>query len=131
EFNPGIIKPLSDEFTINPEQLDKKYALSMSPYIGTESQLSKRITVYGGLRFSMFYRLGASTINLYENNNPVVFNSDMQIYEKGTPIATEYYKKNKVIESYNTFEPRFSISLQLNDDAAIKASYNRMAQYLQ
>ncbi|PXY38954.1 hypothetical protein DMB65_20050 [Flavobacterium cheongpyeongense] len=131
EFNPGIIKPLSDEFTINPKQLDKKYALAMSPYIGTESQLSNRITVYGGLRFSMFYRLGASTINLYENNTPVVFNSDMQIYEKATPIATQYYKKNKVVESYNNFEPRFSISFQLNDDAAIKASYNRMAQYLQ
>jgi hypothetical protein len=79
----------------------------------------------------MFYRLGASTINLYENNNPVVFNSEMQIYAKGTPIDTEYYKKNKVIESYNNFEPRFSISYQLKDDQAIKASYNRMAQYLQ
>ncbi|CAD0005845.1 TonB-dependent receptor [Flavobacterium salmonis] len=131
EFNPGIIKPLSDEFTINPEQLDKKYALAISPYIGSESQLSKRITVYCGLRFSMFYRLGASTINLYENNNAVVFNSDMQIYEKGTPISTEYYKKNKVIESYNNLEPRFSIAFQLNDDAALKANYNRMAQYLQ
>ncbi|PXY43376.1 TonB-dependent receptor [Flavobacterium hydrophilum] len=131
EFNPGIIKPLTDEFTINPEQLDKKYALSVSPYIGSESQLSKRITVYAGLRFSMFYRLGASTINQYENNNAVVFNSEMQIYEKGTPVSTEYYKKNKVIESYNNFEPRFSISVQLNDDTAIKASYNRMAQYLQ
>ena len=131
QFNPGTIKPLSDEYTINPEQLDKKYALSISPYIDAENQLSNKINVYYGLRFSMFYRLGASTINLYENNNPVVFNSDMQIYEKGTPIATEFYNENKVIESYNNFEPRFSISYQLNDDQAIKASYNRMAQYLQ
>ncbi|MDR7209992.1 TonB-dependent receptor [Flavobacterium piscis] len=131
EFNPGTIRPLSDEFTINPEQLDKKYALSLSPYIDAENQLSNKITVYYGLRFSMFYRLGPSTINLYENNNAVVFNSEMQIYEKGTPIATEYYKKNKAIESYNNFEPRFSISCQLNDNQAIKASYNRMVQYLQ
>ncbi len=131
EFNPGIIKPLSDEFTINPKQLDEKYALAVSSYIGSESQLSKRVTVYGGLRFSMFYRLGASTINLYENNKAVVFNPEMQIYEKGTPLGTKYYNKNKVIESYNNFEPRFSISYQLNDDQAIKASYNRMAQYLQ
>ncbi|WP_163399735.1 TonB-dependent receptor [Flavobacterium fluviatile] len=131
EFNPGIIKPLSDEFTINPEQLDKKYALAMSPYIGSESQISKKITVYCGLRYSMFHRLGASTINLYENNNAVVFNPEMQIYEKATPIATKYYSKNKVIKSYNNLEPRFSISYQLNDDQAIKGSYHRMAQYLQ
>ncbi|MGO4773311.1 carboxypeptidase-like regulatory domain-containing protein [Flavobacterium sp. W22_SRS_FK3] len=131
QFNPGTIKPLNDEFTINPQQLDEKYALGVSPYIDAESQLSKKITVYYGLRYSMFYRLGASTINLYENNNAVVFNSDMQIYEKATPIDTEYYKKNRVIESYDNFEPRFSISYQLNDEQAIKANYNRMAQYLQ
>ena len=130
-FNPGTINPLNDEFTINPEQLDKKYALSISPYIDAENQLSNKITVSYGLRFSMFYRLGASTVNLYENNNAVVFNSDMQIFEKGMPIATKYYSKNKIIESYNNFEPRFSISYQLNDNQAIKASYNRMAQYLQ
>ncbi len=131
EFNPGIIEALRDKYTINPKRLDKKYALSMSPYIGAESQLSENITVSGGVRFSMFYRLGASTINLYENNSPVVFNSDMQIYEKGTPIGTSYYKNNKTIEQYNNFEPRFSVSFQLNEAAAIKTSYNRMVQYLQ
>nr|WP_294926656.1 TonB-dependent receptor [uncultured Flavobacterium sp.] len=130
-FNPGTIVPLGDEVTINPQQLDKKYALAVSPYIEAENQLSKKITVYYGLRYSMFYRLGSSTINLYENNNAVVFNSDMQIYEKGEPIGTEYYRKNKVIKNYNNFEPRFSFSYQLNDNHSIKASYNRMAQYLQ
>jgi len=130
-FNPGTIVPLGDEVTINPQQLDKKYALAVSPYIEAENQLSKKITVYYGLRYSMFYRLGSSTINLYENNNAVVFNSDMQIYEKGEPIGTEYYRKNNVIKNYNNFEPRFSFSYQLNDNHSIKASYNRMAQYLQ
>ena len=28
-----------------------------------------------GLRYSLFYRLGESTVNLYENNNPVDFQS--------------------------------------------------------
>ena len=130
-FNPGTIAPLGDKVTINPQQLDKKYALAVSPYIEAESQLSERITVYYGLRYSMFYRLGSSTINLYENNNAVVFNSNMQIYEKGEPIGSEYYSKNKVVKNYNNFEPRFSFSYQLNDNQSIKGSYNRMAQYLQ
>jgi outer membrane receptor protein involved in Fe transport len=79
----------------------------------------------------MFYRLGNSTINLYENNNPVVFNPVFQIYEKATPTGTKYYSKNKTIQSFNNFEPRFAISYQLNEDQALKASYNRMLQYLQ
>ncbi|OXA76604.1 Outer membrane receptor proteins, mostly Fe transport [Flavobacterium aquidurense] len=131
EFNPGTIKPSDPESGINPDQLDKKYAFEPSVYIDAESQISKKFTISYGLRYSLFYRLGESTVNLYENNNAVVFNSDLQIYEKGTPIDTKYYGKNKVIKSYNNLEPRFSASYQLNDDQAIKASYNRMAQYLQ
>ena len=55
----------------------------------------------------------------------------MQIYEKATPIGTKFYEKNKSIQSYNNLEPRFSLGYQLNDDPALKASYNRMVQYLQ
>ncbi|MEN2400924.1 TonB-dependent receptor [Flavobacterium sp. MC2016-06] len=131
EFNPGTIKPTGDDSGINPDQLDKKYAFEPSIYLDAESQLSKKITVSYGLRYSLFYRLGASTINYYANNNPVVYNTDMQIYEKGTPTSTEYFAKNKVIQNYNNLEPRFAISYQLNDDQSVKASYNRMAQYLQ
>lgn len=131
EFNPGTIKPTGEDSGINPDQLDKKYAFEPSLYIDAESQLSKKINISYGLRYSLFYRLGPSTVNLYENNNPVLFNTDMGIYEKATPIGTEYYSKNKSIKNYNNLEPRFAISYQLNDDQALKASYNRMTQYLQ
>jgi hypothetical protein len=131
EFNPGTIKPSSTDSGINPDQLDKKYAFEPSVYLDAENQLSKKITVAYGLRYSLFYRLGSSTVNYYDNNSPVVFNSDMQIYEKGTPTSTKYFGKNKVIQDYNNLEPRLAISYQLNEDQSIKASYNRMAQYLQ
>ncbi|KAF2516561.1 TonB-dependent receptor [Flavobacterium foetidum] len=131
EFNPGTIKPKGEDSGINPDQLDKKYAFEPSLYLDAESQLSKKITLSYGLRYSLFYRLGESTINYYENNQPVTFNEDMQIYEKGIPTSTKYFEKNKVIQDYRNFEPRFSISYQLNDDQSVKASYNRMAQYLQ
>ncbi|MEG1023052.1 MAG: TonB-dependent receptor [Flavobacterium sp.] len=131
DFNPGTIKPSNDTSGINPDQLDRKYAFEPSIYIDAENQLSKKITLAYGLRYSLFYRLGASTINYYDNNNPVLFNTDMQIYEKATPSSTKYFSSNKVIQDYNNLEPRLSVSYQLNDDQAIKASYNRMAQYLQ
>ncbi|KLT70311.1 TonB-dependent receptor [Flavobacterium sp. ABG] len=130
-FNPGTIKPTGTTSGINPDQLDKKYAFEPAVYIDAESQFSKRITVSYGLRYSLFYRLGESTINYYDNDSPVVFDSNTQIYKKGTPISTKFYGKNKVIQSYDNLEPRFAISYQLNDDEALKASYNRMAQYLQ
>ncbi|QSW90049.1 TonB-dependent receptor [Flavobacterium endoglycinae] len=131
DFNPGTIKPTGTDSGINPDQLDRKYAFEPSIYLDAENQISKKITLAYGLRYSLFYRLGASTVNYYDNNNPVIFDSDMQIYEKGTPTSTQYFGKNKVIKNYNNFEPRFSVSYQLNDNQSVKASYNRMAQYLQ
>lgn len=131
DFNPGTIKPSTSDSGINPNQMDKKYALEPSVYIDGENQISKRITLGYGLRYSLFYRLGASTINYYENNNPVVFNTDLQIYEKGTPTSTKYFSQNEVIQSYDNLEPRLSLSYQLNEDESVKASYYRMTQYLQ
>ncbi|WJS96888.1 TonB-dependent receptor [Flavobacterium johnsoniae] len=131
EFNPGTVKPTGTDSGINPDQLDRKYAFEPSAYLDAESQLSKKISIAYGLRYSLFYRLGSSTINYYDNNQPVIYDADLQIYEKGTPSFTKYFSKNKVIKSYDNFEPRFSISYQSNENQALKASYNRMAQYLQ
>jgi hypothetical protein len=131
EFNPGTIKPSDENSGINFDQLDKKYAFEPAVYINADHEISDRIALSYGLRYSMFYRLGQSTVNIYENDNPVFFNSELQIYEKATPIGTKFYDRNKVMKSYNYLEPRFSLAYQINDDQSIKASYNRMVQYLQ
>ncbi|WP_264551819.1 TonB-dependent receptor [Flavobacterium sp. N2038] len=130
-FNPGTLRPLNAESPINADQLDKKYAFEPALYLDAETKLSEKFTFSYGLRYSMFYRLGASTVNLYNDNNPLLYNSALQIYQKATPIATEYYAKNKLIYSYDNFEPRFSLGYQLNENQALKVSYNRMVQYLQ
>ena len=131
EFNPGTIKPSSPESGINYDQLEKKYAYEPAIYINAEQKITERIDINYGLRYSLFYNVGSSTVNLYENDNPVLFNSEFQIYEKATPIGTKQYKKNEVIKSFDYLEPRLSINYQLNDDQSFQASYNRMVQYLQ
>jgi hypothetical protein len=131
EFNPGTIRPSNSESGINFDQLDKKYAFEPALYMSATQEVSKRLSLTYGLRYSMFYRLGSSTVNIYENDSPVTFNTDLQIYEKAKPIGNKFYDKNEVIQSYNNLEPRFSASYQLSDAQSIKASYNRMTQYLQ
>ncbi len=131
DFNPGTIKPTDSNSGINFDQLDKKFALEPSLYMDTEKEITEKLTIAFGLRYSLFYRLGASTVNIYDNNQPLTFNTDLQIYEKGVPTGSEYYGKNEVIQKYSNLEPRFSMSYQLNDNQSIKGSYNRMSQYLQ
>jgi hypothetical protein len=131
DFNPGIITPSTSDSAINYKKLDKKYAFEPSLYIEAEQKITNKLAINYGLRYSWFYRLGSSTVNLYENNQAVTFNNDLKIYEKGIPIATQYYGSNKTITDYANLEPRFSIAYELSENQSVKASYNRMAQYLQ
>ncbi|MCA0349484.1 MAG: TonB-dependent receptor [Bacteroidetes bacterium] len=129
-FNPGTINPTSEESGINKKQLDKKYALETAFYFDVDQKISEKIGVNYGLRYSTFYRLGQQNINIYENNQAVIYNAAFDIYEKATPIGTKSYGKNETIASFDNIEPRLAISYALNENQSIKASYNRMTQYL-
>lgn len=130
DFNPGKIVPSNATSGINPDQLDKKYAFEPAVYFDVEQQLSDKLSINCGLRYSMFYRLGQQKINTYANNQAVVFNAEQQIYEKATPTGSVYYGSNETIAKFNNLEPRIAIAYLLNDNQSIKMSYNRMSQYL-
>jgi len=130
DFNPGKIEPTGEESGINPEQLDKKYAMENAIYADAEHQISNKISLSYGLRFSNFLRLGQQTLNVYANDQPVIFNPDFQIYQSAEPIGTVSYGKNKTIAKFDNLEPRFAVSYVINEEQSVKASYNRMTQYL-
>ena len=131
DFNPGEITPSRDDSGINYKQLEKKYAFEPSIYIDAEHKLSDKLSLQYGLRYSMFYRLGSSTVNYYENDLPVYYDNELKIYEKATPIRTEYFGRNKTIASYDNLEPRFALAYEFSANKSIKLGYNRMVQYLQ
>lgn len=131
DFNPGTIEPDNPKSGINFRQLDKKRAFEPALYLDAEQKVSNKITMSYGLRYSMFYRLGTSVESIYDNNQPVLYNSELEIYEKAKPIQTNSIAKNKNMASFNNLEPRFSAAYEINPDQSIKASYNRMVQYLQ
>ena len=129
-FNPGTIEPSDEESGINYDQLDRKYAFESALYLDAEHELTDKLTVSYGLRYSMFNRLGSQNVNLYANNQAVVFNEELKIYEKAVPIGTKHYGSSESIAQFGNLEPRAAISYQLGEDQSVKASYNRMAQYL-
>lgn len=130
DFNPGTVSPSDASSAINRDQLEKKYALEPAMYIDAEHELSDKVTVSYGLRYSMFYRLGAQNMNIYANNQAVLFNDELKIYEKADPIGTKHYDSGEQIADFSNFEPRAAISLQIDEKQSVKVSYNRMAQYL-
>ena len=130
KFNPGEINPTTEESGINPTKLIDKYALENAIYIDAEHKLSPKLSVSYGARLSVFHRLGQDELNLYENDNPVTYNEATQVYENAEPIGVVNYNRSDIIQTFSQIEPRLSMAFQLNDNSSIKASYNRMSQYL-
>jgi len=101
--------------------LDRKYAVESAAYIGNEQTLGERIKLKYGLRFSAFHYLGPGNVFLFEEGIPG---------ERKEVISAEEADAGELIEDYYNIEPRLSAMYQLNRTSSVKASYNRMAQYI-
>jgi hypothetical protein len=129
-FNPGEIIPNRADSGIQSEKLIDKYANEFAAYLEAEHKVNDKLTLQYGMRFSNFTRLGQDELNVYENDQPVLYNEELKKYESAEAIGTESFQRSDVLATFSNFEPRLSLSYVLDDDTSIKASYNRMAQYL-
>lgn len=101
--------------------LDRKYALESGLYVSNEQEVSKRISLQYGLRYSLFNNIGPGSKLILGDTTPGIQRpvKEIQKVASGTSIA-----------NYGNWEPRFSLKFELDEKSSIKASYNRMAQYL-
>ncbi len=129
-FNPGKIAPNRPSSGIVEDQLIQKYANELAFYVDIEQELSQNLSLQYGLRFSNFIRLGQEELNEYENNYPVIFDSELHLYKSAEPVSVRYPKRSKKLASFSNWEPRLALSYIFNDDNSVKASYTRLAQYL-
>ena len=130
KFNAGEIFPNREDSGIIPFKLTEKYANEFAFYLEADHNISDKFSLKYGFRFSNFSRLGQDKLNTYENDNPLIYNQQLQKYEPATPNGVLSYERSDILKSFNNFEPRLSFSYLLNIDTSFKASYNRMAQYL-
>ena len=130
DFNPGLIKPLKENSGVNRTKLDDKHAFEASAYVSVNHKITDKIIAEYGIRYSNFTRLGDQEITTYLDNKPVVFNSDLGVYEDGVETGTIRFNKNKRIASFDNFEPRVALAYQITDSSSVKLSYNKISQYL-
>ena len=101
--------------------LARKYNVESSLYVGNSQKINSAIAVEYGVRHSYFQYLGEGTAYTYNDTVPG---------KRKTPLSEKTYKKGETIASYNNWQPRFSLKVQVNEQSSVKASYNRMVQYL-
>lgn len=111
-FNNAIIKFTSD----------KRYGIEYSAYVGNEQKVSPKLSIDYGLRLSIFNYVGKGKSYYFKDTVP---NTTLPL------DSTVSYSAGEIIKSYLNPEPRFSLNYILNKTSSIKASYNRMAQYIQ
>ena len=120
QFDPGRIDIRIG--VINAvQQLEHKQAVESAIYATHKKQWDK-LTLQYGLRYSTFLNVGQGNVFRYENNEP---SPDNDI------IDTISYRTGEVIQWYDGLEPRLSLNYSLNKSTALKASYNRLFQYIQ
>ena len=129
-FNPGEILSTDEESSINDHKLDEKYAYEPAIYAEMEHKLSDKLNLRYGVRYSSFYRVGSQKMNIYQDDLAVVYNPDIDIYQRGVVIGEESFGNNETIASFDGIEPRASVAYQLNEDSSVKASYQLINQYI-
>lgn len=129
-FNPGKIEPSNADSGILEDQLIKKYANEFAAYIDIEHDITENLSLGYGLRFSNFIRLGQEELNVYEDDNPVIFDPLQLVYREADPIAINNSGRKGSLATFNNFEPRASLAYTINENTSLKASYTRLAQYL-
>ncbi|MCA4895931.1 MAG: carboxypeptidase-like regulatory domain-containing protein [Cytophagales bacterium] len=128
EFRPGDITPIKGS-PVKPRTLDNKYAIETGAYFSIEHVMGP-VTINAGIRHSSFARKGPQTLPVYENNQPVVYNVQIGRYENGVVVGSTSRTSSQRINTYNNWEPRLALTAITSSSSSIKASYNRMYQYL-
>lgn len=119
---PGHTKPLGEQSLRLEEKIQNEQGLESAIYIGENFEVSNNLSLYGGIRYSIFNFLGEKDVLVYGTNGP---------RELVNVADTVHYGPGKNIATYSGIEPRVSLRYALSGSASIKASYNRMRQYIQ
>jgi hypothetical protein len=119
--NSGELSPYDTVSLVSPIKIASEKALEYGIYASDNITISDKLGVEVGLRYSGYEFLGPAAVYSYEANQP---KSEETIYD------TVYYGNNKKVAGYSGLEPRVSVRFTLNGNSSLKASYNRVNQYI-
>jgi hypothetical protein len=121
ELNRGDIVPFGEESKRVPISLGTEQGLENSLYLSDEFTLFPRLNVLLGLRYSYYAYLGPSVVNLYEEGLP---------RNKFNVTGTRSYEDWEMVNSWSGLEPRAALNYSISNNSSVKASFNRLQQYL-
>jgi len=116
-YTPSTVNVSSGATDFNIDEPSKLNAHETALYILDEFDVTDRIRVNGGLRFTSFAQVG--TFREYVLSPAGDPTGDLINYGRGQSVKT-----------YVGLEPRLSARYRINDKSSFKASFNRNLQYV-
>jgi hypothetical protein len=125
EVSPGKITPVQDTTRIQPRELARENALEAAIFIDDEIEITPKLSVSVGLRFSYFNN--RSQTNTTFNSQPDSYRQFSSFYwfPTGEPPVQEEVKNY-----YAGLEPRLSFRYDANTFTIFKWNYQRVRQYI-
>jgi TonB dependent receptor/CarboxypepD_reg-like domain/TonB-dependent Receptor Plug Domain len=115
-FVPNILTGNQGDTLFEPNNESNKYASETALYVQDDWEISSRLKVHAGLRYSSFTQLGPYT----------VFERDGH----GNKTDSTKYGRWQPIKSYGGLEPRLTLRYSLSDETSVKGSITRNLQYI-
>ncbi|RIH65375.1 TonB-dependent receptor [Mariniphaga sediminis] len=101
---------------IPPENISRRNALEWAAYISNSQKLSHKLRLYYGVRLALFSNIGPGEFYTFDEN--------------GELVETIEVENREFFKTQGGLEPRISANFLINDQSSLKASYNRMHQFL-
>ncbi|MBA2250571.1 MAG: TonB-dependent receptor [Chitinophagaceae bacterium] len=115
-FTPSVVSGKQDSVEFKPKNAQIKYAHEAAIYLQDDWDISDKIKINAGLRWSLFQQIGAYKIYTTDANGN---RTDSTIFNKGEPV-----------KNYNAPEPRFTLRYAIDDATSVKVAVTKNLQYI-
>ncbi|HET6256978.1 MAG TPA: TonB-dependent receptor [Puia sp.] len=118
---PGTYSPAGKESLVADSAVPAEQGFESALYLGDQFAVSNKLSVSGGLRYSIFNYLGPHDVYNYAPGLP---------RELSTIADTSVYGSGKFIKTWSAPEIRASARYSLSETGSVKLSYNTLEQYI-
>lgn len=116
KFIPNVVTGKQDSVVFSPSNESLKYALEKAVYVQDDWDVSNKIKLNYGIRWSSFTQIGPYTKYQRDANR--------------NKLDSTVYKDFQQVKTYNGFEPRVTARYSIDDATAIKASISKNYQFI-
>ena len=121
KLNPGYMRPSDSTSLVRSNQMEYENALDYAFYVSDKFEINPKISIYAGLRYLVYHKLGPQNSIIYQDNLPK---------DENTIIDTVTYKNGAMVKTYHGPELRISFNYLIDLEKSVKVSFTQTRQVL-